>query len=128
MATLIETLVVPAKAMGIPVEDLAAMVQRGKAVKYEAGACLFHESTPREWMGIVVNGEVEVVRGLHGKRTVLAVLSHGAVISEGVLLDESAHGASAFARGGDVEVHQIPLDVLKDVRATMPDLYYRVVA
>ena len=33
----------------------------GRDVRYEAGAFLFHESTLREWMGIVMaGGEIEV--------------------------------------------------------------------
>jgi len=128
MATLISQLAAPAKAMGIPVEELAAIVERGQTVKYEAGACLFHESTPREWLGIVINGEVEVIRGLHGRRTHLATLTGGAVISESILLDNCAHGASAYARSNGAEVHQIPRAIFEQVRADRPDLFYRVVA
>jgi len=58
MATIMEMLEAPAKTMGIPVAELSALIQKGQGVSYEGGACLFHESTPREWMGIVVDGEV----------------------------------------------------------------------
>src|SRR5207342_148605 len=89
----------PARAMGVPVSELAAIVDRGQEVAYDAGACLFHESTPRQWLGIVVAGQVDILRGLHGRQTHLATLIDGALISEGILLDECAHSASAFARG-----------------------------
>ena len=54
MTGIIEKLEAPARAMGVPVSELAAIVERGRVVEYEAGACLFHESTPRQWLGIVV--------------------------------------------------------------------------
>jgi len=128
MKTLVEQLEAPARAMGIPVADLAAIVDRGTTATYEAGACLFHESTPRQWLGIVTAGEVEIVRGLHGRRTHLATLTPGALVSEGVLLDECAHSAGAYARAGGATVHQVPRDVLEQVRSAKPELYYRVVA
>ena len=49
MQEIIQKLDVPARAMGVPVSELAAIVEKGQMVAYEAGACLFHESTPREW-------------------------------------------------------------------------------
>src|SRR4051794_26208998 len=101
VTTLLET---PARAMGVPVAELAAIVGRGEVVAYDAGACLFHESTPREWLGIVADGSVDIVRGLHGRQTHLATLTGGAVISEGILLDECAHSSSAYARGGPARV------------------------
>src|SRR5687768_9086662 len=128
MKSITEQLEAPARAMGVPVAELAAIAERGKVVSYEGGACLFHESTPREWLGIVVDGEVEVVRGLHGRQTHLATLTNGAVMSEGVLLDECAHSSSAYARGAGARVHQVPLAVLQEVKDTKPEIYYRVVA
>jgi aspartate ammonia-lyase len=128
MTPLIEQLDAPARAMGIPTEELAAIVERGELVRYEAGECLFHESTPRQWLGIVLDGGVEVVRGLHGRQTNLATLAPGAVISEGILLDDRAHGSSGYAQSTGAAVQQIPRAILEDVRATKPDIYYRVVA
>src|ERR1041384_3766054 len=103
-----EQLEAPAKAMGIAGEELEALAKRGEEKAYEGGACLFHESTPREWFGLVAEGEVEIVRGLHGRQTHLATLAEGALISEGILLDDTAHAASAFARGTATRVLQIP--------------------
>src|SRR5262245_14192409 len=128
MNDLIQKLEGPARAMGVPVAELAAIVQRGQEVAYEGGACLFHESTPRQWFGLVVAGEVEIVRGLHGRQTHLATLTDGALISESILLDERAHSSSAFARATGTRVLQVPLAVLEDVKAKKPDLYYRLVA
>ena len=128
MKDIIQKLEAPARAMGVPVAELAAIVEQGQVVAYDAGAYLFHESTPREWLGIVVDGEVEIVRGLHGRQTHLATLTDGALISEGMLLDECAHSASAFARGAGTRVLQVPRAVLDEVKASKPDIYYRLVA
>jgi aspartate ammonia-lyase len=128
METLAQQLEVTARAMGVPVEELAAIVNRGEIVSYDAGACLFHESTPRQWLGILLDGSVEVVRGLHGRQAHLATLTDGALISEGILLDECAHSTSGFARGGVARVLQVPEAVLAEVKAQKPDIYFRVAA
>src|SRR5688572_3817178 len=128
MINVTEKLEAPARAMGVPVSELAAIVEKGKVVDYDAGACLFHESTPRQWLGIVVDGEVDVVRGLHGRQTHLATLTDGAMVSEGILLDDCAHSSSAFARGAKTIVLQVPQAALQNVKVAKPDIYYRVVA
>jgi aspartate ammonia-lyase len=51
MKDIIQKLEAPARAMGVPVAEMAAIVEKGQVVAYEAGACLFHESTPRQWLG-----------------------------------------------------------------------------
>src|SRR4051812_14379880 len=119
---IVRKLETPARAMGVPVADLAAIAERGDVVAYDAGACLFHESTPREWMGIVLGGRVDVVRGLHGRQTHLAALTDGAIVSEGILLDACAHSSSAFARGAGTRVLRVPRAVLERVRSETPDL------
>jgi aspartate ammonia-lyase len=128
MNDILQKLEGPARAMGVRATELAAIVESGQVVTYESGACLFHESTPREWFGLVIGGTVEIVRGLHGRQTHLATLTDGALISEGILLDESAHASSAFARAPDTRVVQVPLAILNEVKRVKPDLYYRVVA
>src|SRR5438046_2113056 len=127
-ADIMKMLETPARAMGVPVSELMEIVERGKVVEHEAGACLFHESTPRQWFGMVVEGQVDVVRGLHGRQTHLATLGEGSLISEGILLDDCAHSASAFAKGGKARVLQVPQAVLEDVRAKKPEIFYRLVA
>jgi aspartate ammonia-lyase len=128
MLNIMQKLEAPARAMGVTLAELSAIVEQGQTVAFEGGACLFHESTPREWLGIVIAGEVEIVRGLHGRQTHLATLSEGAILSEGILLDDTAHSASAFARGSGTHVLQIPRAVLANVKSSQPDLYYRLVA
>ncbi|MGH7177403.1 MAG: aspartate ammonia-lyase, partial [Tepidisphaeraceae bacterium] len=128
MLNLADKLQAPARAMGVPVEELKAIIGSGEVIAYEAGACLFHESTPRQWFGVVLKGEVEVVRGLHGRQTHLATLSDGAIISEGILLDASAHSSSAYARTGGATVLQVSREVLENVREQKPEIYFRLAA
>jgi aspartate ammonia-lyase len=128
MLSIMEQIEAPARAMGIPASELASIFQRGEVASYEAGTCLFHESTPREWIGIVVEGEVEIVRGLHGTQTHLATLTNGALISEGMLLDDRAHSSSAFARSAVAKVLKVPRQVLDEVKSSKPEIYFRIVA
>jgi len=123
-----DVLEAPARSMGVPVSELASIVEKGRPVSYEAGAFLFHESMPREWLGIVLDGDVDIVRGLHGHQTHLATIGPGALISEGILLDDCAHSSSAFARGGAARVLQVPSAVLAEVKSAKPEIYYRLVA
>ena len=115
-----------AKTMSIQAEELAEILRRGASHTYQAGEYLFHESAPRLWMGIVEDGEVEIVRGNHGSTTRLATLTDGTAFSEGVLLDDLPHSASAVALT-DVKVWLIGREVFDDLRANKPDIFYRMV-
>src|SRR6476659_2095472 len=95
-----QTIADAAKRIGIPSNELALVVQQGSVASYAAGDYLFHESTPREWLGIVLDGEIEIIRGAQARTTILATLVHGALISEGVMLDDSPHSSAAVARKG----------------------------
>ena len=121
-----DTMMAAAKHIGISAEDLSAVIQRGRSVNYRAGDYLFHESTPRLWLGIVQEGEVEVVRGAQARSFNVATLTAGAVISEGVMLDDSPHATSAVTRKG-VTLWQIPRAALDEVRAEKPEVFYRIV-
>jgi len=112
--------------MGISTDELAAFVERGTSHAYRAGDYLFHESAPRLWLGIVQEGEVEVVRGLYGRTVPVTTLAPGAVFGEGVMLDELPHSASAVTRTG-ARVWQIPREILDDLRARQPGVFYRMV-
>jgi len=116
-----------ASVTGIDCEDMYELALQGVHTTYEPGAWLFHESTPRNGLGIIEQGEVEIARGLHGSQKRLATLGRGALIGESVLLDSSAHSAGAFTRHG-VTVLVIPRKALEQLREHKPDVYYRVVA
>jgi aspartate ammonia-lyase len=116
-----------AQTMGVSATDLAALIARGASHAYKAGDYLYHESTPRLWMGIVEEGEIEIMRGLHGRSVRLATLTPGTGFSEAVMLDDLPHTGSAVALTPG-RVWQIPRSVFDEVRAANPELFYRMVA
>jgi aspartate ammonia-lyase len=120
------TVAAAAQRIGIKPEELSVILQRGLSQRYQAGDYLYHESTPRQWLGIVLEGEVEIVRGQHGQRTLISVAQPGALLSESVLLDDAAHSTSAVTwRGADV--WQISRPQLEAVRQQTPEMFYRLV-
>ncbi len=126
--TLLETLMSKAApAMGLSEGDLMFLFSKGERKTYAPGEYLFHESSPRLWAGIVEEGEVVIVRGLHGSATHLSTLAMGAMIGEGALLDETPHSSSAFTRTGTT-VWQVPRDIWKSIQQSHPDIFYRIVA
>jgi aspartate ammonia-lyase len=122
----LDTIAAAAQRIGIATEDLAAVMHKGSDYAYEAGDYLFHESTPRQWLGIVLNGEVEIVRGAQARSVTLATIVPGGVFSEGVMLDDSPHASNAVTRQG-AKVWQISRADLERVRAEKPDVFYRIV-
>ena len=122
-----EILKTASQRIGIDQSDLRDFFARGEQRTYEAEEWLFHESTPRKWAGLVLDGEVEIVRGLHGSTKHLAVLAPGALISESAFLDKVAHGTGAFTRLG-ATVWQISIDRIEAFREEKPDLFYRIIA
>src|SRR5512132_1040380 len=114
-------------ATDVGVDDIRAILIEGNRKIYGAGEYLFHESMPRRWIGIIEEGEVELLRGLHGSATVIAVFSKGAMIGEVALLSELPHTASAVTRGG-VTVWQVSRETSERVREQQPEIFYRVVA
>ncbi|MRR38680.1 cyclic nucleotide-binding domain-containing protein, partial [bacterium] len=126
--SLLETMIANAAASsGMSESDLLFVFNKGSRKSYAPGEYLYHESTPRLWAGIVEEGEVEIIRGLHGSTTHLSTLAKGAMIAEGALMDESPHTASAFTRTG-ATVWQVPRDVWKSVQQSQPDIFYRILA
>lgn len=115
------------KRMGMNSADLQDFFDRGEQVTYEPEAWLFHESTPRLWAGVVIDGDVTIVRGLHGAAKQLAILTTGATIAESALLEEEAHATGAFTRNG-ASVWQISLEALAGYRNEKPEQFYRIVA
>jgi aspartate ammonia-lyase len=112
-----------AGAIGIETGDLLDLFARGQSCAYQAGDYLFHESTPRQWMGIVEEGEIEVVAGVHGSTTRLATLTRGTAFGEGVMLDDLPHSASAVALT-PAKVLLIPREAFDELRAAKPEVFY----
>ncbi len=116
-----------ARMTGIKEEDLAIFFSEGKRRTYEPNEWLFQESTPRQWAGVVLEGEIELVRGLHGSSLHVGTMVAGALISEGAFLDGGAHSSGAYTRNGAV-VWQISSEKIEIFRANKPDLFYRIVS
>jgi len=116
-----------AHRMGISQEDMQTYFDRGTMERYEPEAWLFHESTPRQWAGVVMEGEVAITRGQHGSTRHVAVLGAGALISESALLDELPHSTGALTRQG-ATIWQISRENIDSFRQENPDVFYRIVA
>src|SRR5262249_45198765 len=101
--------------------------QRGESVSYRGGDYLFHESTPRRWLGLLLEGEVELSHGRHGQNVTVGRAQPGAILSESIILGPSAHGTTAVTRHG-ATVWQIAGDELELVRQESPAVFYRIVA
>src|SRR5437899_7078464 len=116
-----------AQRIGIKADELGAVLKRGGSVRYGGGDYLFHESTPRQWLGLVLDGEVELIRGQYGQSVLIGRAQRGAILGEGVMLDDTPHSTSAVARLG-AEIWQISRSDLDAVRAEKPEIFYRIVA
>ena len=127
METQLDLLFRFAKTTGLKLSDLEVFYERGSLINYNPGDWLFHESAPRRWAGLVVEGKVDIIRGIHGSAKRLAVLASGAFLSESALLDDLPHTTGAFTRKGAV-VWQISRSELDNLRMERPGVYYRVVA
>ena len=113
--------------MGLKPGELETVLEQGTSVTYQAGDYLFHESSPRQWLGIVLDREVDLVRGQHGQSMLIGVAQAGAILSEGVMLDDTPHSTSAVTRQG-ATIWQIPRDKLDALRKESPEVFYRIVA
>ncbi len=122
----LKTIADAAHQMGVQVEELSAVLDRGSAVSYSPGDYLFHESMPRDWLGLVLEGELDLVRGLDGKSVLIGLAQPGAILGEGVMLDDTPHATSAVTHKG-ATIWQISRADLDQTRKESPDLFYRVV-
>ncbi|MCP5023617.1 MAG: aspartate ammonia-lyase [bacterium] len=113
--------------MGLEAGELQAFFAKGEEVMYKPEAWLFHESSPKSWTGLVLEGEVELVQGLHGSSRHVAILGRGALISEGAILDEHAHSMGGMTRGG-ATLWQIDQEAIAAYRKENPETFYRIVA
>ncbi|MEC3951419.1 aspartate ammonia-lyase [Nocardia sp. CDC153] len=127
MGQLDELIKSTAAATGLDPDDVRAFTAVAERREYPPGAILFHESTPREWVGIVVEGEVKISTGLTGHETELARLGPGSMVSEIALVDDAPHTATGHAPKG-ATVLTVPTATLRALADTHPDRYYRMVS
>ena len=116
-----------AKTSGISEADLALFFAKGEECIYKPNDWLFQESTPRQWAGIILEGDVELVRGLHGSSRHVGTIIAGALISEGAFLDNDSHSNGGYTRNG-ARIWQISKTIINEYRESHPDQYYRIVS
>ena len=116
-----------AKASGIDADDLSAFLAEGEQCTYKPNEWLFQESTPRKWAGIILEGDVELVRGLHGASRHVGTMIAGALISEGAFLEGDSHSNGGYTRNGAV-IWQISAEKIELYRESHPELFYRIVS
>lgn len=115
------------RTTGISEDDIAVFFKDGMEQVYAPNEWLFQESTPRRWAGIILSGDVSLVRGLHGSTRHLATMVEGSLISEGTFLEDGAHSNGAYTRGGAV-IWQISREKIEEYRERKPEIFYRIVS
>ncbi|WP_156792179.1 aspartate ammonia-lyase [Desulfotalea psychrophila] len=121
------TLKQAALTAGIEEVDLQTFFAQGERIEYAAGDWLFQESTPRNWAGIILAGEIQLVRGLHGSSHRVGTVSAGGLISEGVFIDQDSHANGGYTRLGAV-VWQVSREKIDVFRKEQPEIFYRLVS
>lgn len=116
-----------AKATGISEQDLVLFFSEGQRVTYQPNEWLFQESTPRKWAGIILEGDIELVRGLHGSSRHVATMIAGAMLCEGAFLEGDSHSNGAFTRNG-AEVWQISREKIDQLREQKPEMFFRIIS
>lgn len=116
-----------AEDLDVSPEELAEFVSCGERKVFPKGDFLFHESSPRQWFGIVLEGKVNLQRGLSGRNVTIACLTEGAIIGESMLINDLSHSVSGFALE-EVAIWAIAKPKLEAFRTQNPSVFYRMVA
>ncbi len=116
-----------ARSTGISEEDLVILIAEGEERVYPQDEWIFYESSPRRWAGIILEGELELMRGIHGTSRKVGTIVSGSMISEGALLEKDSHSNGAFTRTG-TRIWQITEQKIESFKENNPELFYRIVA
>ncbi len=110
------------------VEDgpLRRLVARGEVVDLAPGEVLIRQGDEADALFVVLEGELEVTRQSGESRIPLAVVGPGSLQGEIAALEGGRRLASVSARG-EAEVLRIPVDALRELLATGPDVSLAVV-
>ncbi len=97
-----------APSSGLTVADLQRLVKVAPARTWPDRALLCHEGDRGQSCFLVVQGEIDVVRSMRGKRRRLATLPPGSTVGQMALVDDAPRSASLRARGDVValELHR----------------------
>ncbi|WP_320009384.1 aspartate ammonia-lyase [Maridesulfovibrio sp.] len=116
-----------ARSTGISEEDLVILIAEGEERVYQQDEWIFYESSPRRWAGIILEGELELMRGIHGTSRKVGTIVSGSMVSEGALLEKDSHSNGAFTRTG-TRIWQITEEKIESFKENNPELFYRIVA
>ncbi|MGY8640705.1 MAG: aspartate ammonia-lyase [Verrucomicrobiales bacterium] len=109
--------------MEVSFEELKKFAALGEEKTFPQGDYLFHESAPRRWFGIVLDGKIDLHRGLAGRNVTIACLKEGAVIGESLFIDDLDHSVSGLALE-ETSVWAIPKEAIEKFRQENPKTYY----
>jgi aspartate ammonia-lyase len=115
------------RSTGINQEDLAILFAQGEEQVYHPNEWIFHEATPRRWAGVILEGKLELMRGLHGTARKVGTMVAGAMISEGAFLGCDSHSNGSFTRTG-IKIWQISQEKIDRLKENNPDFFYRIVS
>lgn len=104
----------------LPDADLKHLCQIVEEVRLRAGQELFAEGSPGDRAYVIVEGELEIIKGAGGRPILLAVRKSGEVIGEMALLEEAPRMASVRARSDALllAISQDQLDYLLNTSAS----------
>lgn len=85
---------------GLDEDDLERLYQMASVTSVGPGALLIREGEAGDALYIVIEGELEIVKGLGAREQVLATRGSGEVVGEMALLEQSPRSASARALRG----------------------------
>jgi len=108
-------------------QDLQSLYAEGEEHIYKPTEWIFHESTPRQWAGVILEGEVELVRGLHGKSRKLGTMVAGSMICEGAFLANDSHTNGGFTRHG-AKIWQISSEKIEAFKKQRPEFFNVIVS
>lgn len=107
-------------------EELKQIAECFEYRKVPAGEVLFREKNPRRRFLIVVEGKVEISKNVPAGKEVVAVLSKGDFLGEGIFLDDAEHDATGKALT-KVRLLQLTRERMQVIRRDTPHVYFLMV-
>ena len=95
----------------------------GRVQSFPSGSWVAEQGTPREWFAVLLTGELELLHGRHGDPRRVGLLEQGAMVFEGVLLeDQTPHRLSTRAIG-PVKLLILDTAATRRLRDERPDVW-----
>jgi CRP/FNR family transcriptional regulator/CRP/FNR family cyclic AMP-dependent transcriptional regulator len=108
-------------------DELEKIVPCFEIIRYPAGAVIFSEGEPGDFIGLLVSGKVEVKKqtDFHEKQIVLAILSKGSFVGELSMVDRQPRSATVVALE-DSEMIILRRDALDSFMQKYPEIGVKV--